>query len=318
MMTQPAGDVVVRQFLALQLLVIGERTLCRCQVAVERRALVRVLAVAHVLHLLESQVEGLRVGGAGGVGLVRAEAGQVVGDGRVVLRRVREHFLGQRELGLVADIAGRRAGSLHLGQHQAVVGRIAHHHHVTVVLGCRAQHGRAANVDVLDRIFKRALVLGHGLLERVQVHHHHVDGRDVVLGQLGDVFRQVAAREDAAMDFRVQRFHAAVEHFRKAGVVSHFGHLHAVVLQQLGGAAGGQDIDAERGQRAREIEHAGLVGDGDKGLFDHGCGLGSWNSAIGLRAWAEALLWPRPIARPRKPALTGGRAPAVSCARYCG
>jgi hypothetical protein len=117
-----------------------------------------------------------------------------------------------------------------------------------VVLGRRAQHGRAADVDVLDRVFQRALILGHGLLEGVQVDHHHVDLRDAVLFQLGHVLREIAARQDAAVHFRVQGLDAAVEHFRETGVVGDFGHRHAIVLQQLGGAAGGQDVHAERGQ----------------------------------------------------------------------
>jgi hypothetical protein len=34
---------------------------------------------------------------------------------------------------------------------------------VAVVLGRGAHHGRAADVDVLDRVFQRAAGLGHGL-----------------------------------------------------------------------------------------------------------------------------------------------------------
>ena len=57
----------------------------------------------------------------------------------------------------------------------------------------------------------------------------------------GQMLRQVAAGEDAAVDLRVQRLDAAVEHFRKPGVVGDFGHGDAGIAQHLGGAAGGQD-----------------------------------------------------------------------------
>jgi hypothetical protein len=96
-----------------------------------------------------------------------------------------------------------------------VVGRIDDHGHVAVVLGRRAQHGRAADVDVLDGVRQRAVILGDGLLERVQVDHQQVDRRDAVLGQRCHVLGQVAAGQDAAVHLRVQRLHAAVEHLGK-------------------------------------------------------------------------------------------------------
>ena len=78
------------------------------------------------------------------------------------------------------------------------------------------------------------------------------------------VLGHVAPRQQAAVDLRVQRLHAAVEHLGKAGVLGHLGDRQAGVGQQLGGAAGGQQLDAERVQRAREFDDAGLVGDGDQ------------------------------------------------------
>ncbi|MNM83567.1 hypothetical protein D3C81_956300 [compost metagenome] len=182
---------------------------------------------------------------------------------------MRENLGRQAEVGVVADAVGVGA---HLVQHHGVVGRVHDHGHVAVVLGRRANHGRAADVDVLDGVRQRAVVLGHGLLERVQVHHQQVDGGDLVLGQRGHVLGQVAAGQDATVHLRVQRLHAAVQHFRKAGVVGHLRHGQAGVGQQLGGAAGGKQHHAERVQVAREIDDAGLVGNGEKGLLDHGLG----------------------------------------------
>lgn len=51
------GNVVVRQFFALQLFVGGKATCGRVNIAVERGALVRILAVAHVLHFNPALVE---------------------------------------------------------------------------------------------------------------------------------------------------------------------------------------------------------------------------------------------------------------------
>ena len=51
------GDVVVRQFFALQLFVGGKAACGWVNIAVERGALVRVFAVAHVLHFNPALVE---------------------------------------------------------------------------------------------------------------------------------------------------------------------------------------------------------------------------------------------------------------------
>ena len=51
------GDVVVRQFFALQLFVGGKAACGWVNIAVERSALVRVFAVAHVLHFNPALVE---------------------------------------------------------------------------------------------------------------------------------------------------------------------------------------------------------------------------------------------------------------------
>ena len=51
------GDVVVRQFFALQLFVGGKAACGGIHIAVERGALVRVFAVAHVLHFNPALVE---------------------------------------------------------------------------------------------------------------------------------------------------------------------------------------------------------------------------------------------------------------------
>jgi hypothetical protein len=54
--------------------------------------------------------------------------------------------------------------------------------------------------------------------------------------------------------------------FGEAGVVGDIGHRQAGITQQLGGAAGGQQLDAEGGQLAGKFDDAGLVGDADAGL----------------------------------------------------
>ena len=55
------GDVVVRQFFALKLVVIGEGTSNRSGITIKRSRLVWVLTVAHFLHFSKCQVQGLWV-----------------------------------------------------------------------------------------------------------------------------------------------------------------------------------------------------------------------------------------------------------------
>ena len=67
--------------------------------------------------------------------------------------------------------AGCQCGGPVVGAHliqNAVVVRCVHHDiDVTMILGSRAHHGRAADIDVLDRILEAAVRFGNGFLEGV-------------------------------------------------------------------------------------------------------------------------------------------------------
>ena len=104
-----------------------------------------------------------------------------------------------------------------------------------------AHHRRAADVDVFNRVFEGAAGFGDGGGEGVEVYGDQIDVADAVFGHFGGVRFQIAPAEDAAVNFRVQRFHAAVEHFGETGVVGDFDHGDACVGQELGRAAGRED-----------------------------------------------------------------------------
>ena len=101
---------------------------------------------------------------------------------------------------------------------------------------------------LLDRLFDRHARLGDRLLERIQVHHHQLERHDALLGDGGHVGRVVAAAEDAAVDFGVQRLDPAVHHLGKAGVGGHLAHGDAGLFQVSPGAAAGEDFHAGRRQ----------------------------------------------------------------------
>ena len=86
--------------------------------------------------------------------------------------------------------------------------------------------------------------LGDGGLERIQVHDHEINRCDGVLLDRRFVRFVATNEEQPAMNFRVQRLHAAVEHFGKAGVFADVLHGEAGFAQSFGSAAGGDDFDS--------------------------------------------------------------------------
>ena len=69
----------------------------------------------------------------------------------------------------------------------------------------------------------------------------------------------VAYAEQAAMDRRVQRLHAAVHDFREAGHARHVAHGNAGRRERLRGAARRDQVDPPLVQGSGELDEAGLV-----------------------------------------------------------
>ncbi len=241
-------DVVVGELLALHLPRGGDAEALLGR-AIERRALVRVLAVAQRLGELAAErakrrrgiVERLREP-VGDRGVVRGGAGVGLGG----------ELLAQRQRGRAAVLG-------ELGEHGGVVVGLDHHRDVGVVLGGGADHRRAADVDVLDAIVV-GRALRHGGLERIEIHHHEIDRLDAVCGHRAGVVLVGADGEQAAMHPGMQRLDAAVHHLGEAGELRNVDHLEAGVFQRLGGAAGRNQLDAVAGERLGEFGEAGLVG----------------------------------------------------------
>src|SRR5699024_11336609 len=121
-----------------------------------------------------------------------AVRGEVVGDGAIVSRAVVEAR--GRQLLAQGGTDGAVVGA-HVGQYLVVVGRVDRQRDAGVILGGGAQHGRAADVDVLDRGGMVAVWRGDGLLERGEIVHHKINWVDAVLdiaGGDGSASRQVA------------------------------------------------------------------------------------------------------------------------------
>ena len=250
------GDVVVAQFLALQLGEGRERARHRPQVAVERRLLVRVLAVAQVHHLDEVAVT---LAGEQRQRTVVLHGGQVVADEGVVLGDAVERGDRQRE----TRLRGQRAVvRIEFGQQSRVLRRIGRDRDMGEVLRRRAQHRGAADVDVLDDVVERAVRIHRHPFERIQVQHQQVDRGDAVFGHHRIVL--AASTEQPAMHLRVQGLDAAVHDLGEAGQVGNVPDRQAGLADRLGRTARGQQFDAARRERTGEVDQARLVGDGQQ------------------------------------------------------
>ena len=129
-----------------------------------------------------------------------------------------------------------------------------------MILRRRPQQAGTADVDHFDRLFKRAIRLGDRLLERVQVHDHHINRLDPLLGELPQVLGIVAVGQNGGVNPRMQRLDAAVHQLRKPGDLFHQRDRQVGVLEHPGGTAGRDQLDAELlVQGPREVDDPGLV-----------------------------------------------------------
>ena len=146
---QPAGveveQVVERELLAAELRDHRQHVRARADLRVVGGALVRVLAVGQLEHLLERAHEQRRE--------VLALLLEPARDRGVVAGRVRERLGGEA-------LARRRrqpaVGLAQLVEHRVVALRADDRRGERGVLGRRADHRRAADVDVLDHLARRA------------------------------------------------------------------------------------------------------------------------------------------------------------------
>ena len=266
-------QVVVGELLAVELFGVDQAVrLGELVEAVERRLLMRVLTVAQALLLDQVQVD--RVGHLVGQAAARVELlSQPAGDRAVVGVGGPEHL--ERQLAAGLERGGAAVGA-HLLEDGIVAGGVGDHGDRRVVLGGGAQHGRAADVDVLDAGVEVGAA-GDRLLEGVEVHDHHVDHLDAVLVGLGHVLRVVALGQKAAVHHGVQGLDAAVHHLGELRHLVDRGDRHAAFRDGAGGAARRDDLGAELiVQRTREFDDARLVGDGHEnalhfGIFHDGC-----------------------------------------------
>src|SRR6266849_5525391 len=84
-----------------------------------------------------------------------------------------------------------------------------------MILRGRAEHGRAADIDLLDRLRERGVRLRHGFAEWIEVYGDKVDRRDGVLLHGGDVTGIISSRQQPAVNLWMQGLYSPIHHLRE-------------------------------------------------------------------------------------------------------
>ena len=142
--------------------------------AVQGGALVRVFAVAQPRSSGQPQRDFWLEGGWA----------QVRADGGIVNTDVREGF-GSQVAPAFHGVFGMPAGvglrfQVNGAQHVLVILGVDHHEHVGEVLGGGPDHGRAADINVLEGVLEGDACSGHSFAEWVEVDAHQVNRLNAV------------------------------------------------------------------------------------------------------------------------------------------
>ena len=112
--------------------------------------------------------------------------------------------------------AGQTPPASDLLDHPRIIGRVGHHAHGLEVLRGGPHQRRASDVDLLDGLIERRFP-GYGLSERIEVHHHEVEGPDGLRFELAEVGLAALVGQDPGVDAGVERLHPAAEHLGEPG-----------------------------------------------------------------------------------------------------
>ncbi len=161
---------------------------------------------------------------------------------------------GRERLGgeALAQLRGDAAASADVRDHLRVRGRAADRGHARVVASGGREEGGTAHVDHLERLVERDAPLADLGGERLDGHHDDVKQPDSVLGQLGQLGRPVAAREDPRVDGRMEGPDEAADERWQVRERRHREHVDPVREEVLPCPVRGVKLDVEAGEIAGE------------------------------------------------------------------
>ena len=215
------------------------------RLAVERGPLVRVLAVAQVIHLLEDEREMAREGVARDLVEVGRDLGVVGGH--------RAERLGRQ---LRARLRADRAELAQLRDDERVVRRVRDRRDARRIARRRAEQRRAADVDHLDRLVEADDLDADRRRERLDVDDDEVDETDPLGAQLLELGRDVAPGEDPGVDRVVERLDLATDIGLALGQLRDGRDGDALAGEVLARAVRGEHLDLEIEEVPRERDDA--------------------------------------------------------------
>ena len=245
-------DIVVGKLLALYLLRSCD-TLTQWPANIKSGLLVRVFAIAQTLLQMPAKRAKCRC-------FDLKLGGHPIGNFRVISCRTRIGFLRQP----LPQCELRALMGLEAVQHVGVIFRVNNHRDVLVIFGCRADHGRAANINVFNTRLVSPTAPDR-LLKRVEIDHQQIDRANTMVAHGVCMGFIIAYRKQSAMHHRVQCFHPPVHHFGEAGQLRHIAAIYTRLREHFCRAAGGDDFDFLRHQLLCEIDNAGFVRNGYQG-----------------------------------------------------
>jgi hypothetical protein len=119
--------------------------------------------------------------------------------------------------------------------------------------------------DLVSTVGPRSTRLRRRFAEGVEVHHHEIDRRDAVFGDLRSMFRAETIGQDATVDLRMESLHPAVQDLGKARHVGNRRCGHPRRPKRLERSSGREDLEPGVDQAADERFEVSLVEYGDEG-----------------------------------------------------
>jgi len=104
---------------------------------------------------------------------------------------------------------------------------------------------------------------GHGFFEWIEIYDHQIDRLDVMLLHLALMILVGAPRQDSAVNFRMQRLDASIEHLGQAGEIFDSSHFDSGRFQSRRGSSGRNDFHSVPDENPGQIRQTRLVRDAD-------------------------------------------------------
>ena len=156
-------------------------------------------------------------------------------------------------------------------QKAVVLLRTGEHRDMGMIFGSGANHRGSANIDVLNGGVPAHIVGCDGFPERVKVHHHYIDGIDLLFEEIRLMGRISPSRQDPAMDSRVEGFNATAKNLWSTGVVCHSCDGQSSLFKHFGCSTTGQQlITMEPIESLSEGHHPAFIGHAQQGSWSHG------------------------------------------------